>query len=73
MDKKKRIVIAEDHTIVRDGLRAMLASENDFEVVGEAGDGMEAIRCVNTTSPDLILLDLNMPRMNGLSTMKEVI
>lgn len=72
MSKKKRIVIAEDHTIVRDGLRAMLSSEPDFEVVGEAGDGMEAIRCVNSTSPDLILLDLNMPRMDGISAIKEI-
>ena len=72
MSKKKRIVIAEDHTIVRDGLRAMLSSEPDFEVVGEAGDGMEAIRCVNNTSPDLILLDLNMPRMDGISAIKEI-
>lgn len=72
MSKKKRIVIAEDHTIVRDGLRAMLSFGDDYEVVGEAGDGMEAIRCVKSTSPDLILLDLNMPRMDGLSAIKEI-
>jgi DNA-binding NarL/FixJ family response regulator len=72
MSKKKRIVIAEDHTIVRDGLRAMLSSGDEYDVVGEAGDGMEAIRCVKSTSPDLILLDLNMPRMDGLSAIKEI-
>lgn len=72
MSKKKRIVIAEDHTIVRDGLRAMLSSGAEYEVVGEAGDGMEAIRCVKSNNPDLILLDLNMPRMDGLSAIKEI-
>jgi len=44
MVEKKRIAIAEDHTIVRDGLRSLLSSEENFDVVGEAGDGMEAIR-----------------------------
>ena len=72
MTRKKRIVIAEDHTIVRDGLRALLSSGDEYDVVGEAGDGMEAIRCVKSTNPDLILLDLNMPRMDGLSAIKEI-
>lgn len=72
MDTKKRIVIAEDHTIVRDGLRSLLISEGDFNVVGEAEDGMEAIRCVKSSEPDLLLLDLNMPKMDGISTIKEV-
>jgi len=72
MVEKKRIAIAEDHTIVRDGLRSLLSSEENFDVVGEAGDGMEAIRCVNSTAPDLLLLDLNMPRMDGISVIKEI-
>jgi DNA-binding NarL/FixJ family response regulator len=72
MTQKKRIVIAEDHTIVRDGLRSLLTSEGEFEVVGEAEDGMEAIRCVKSTEPDLLLLDLNMPKMDGISAIKEV-
>lgn len=72
MTQKKRIVIAEDHTIVRDGLRSLLTSEGDFEVVGEAADGMEAIRCVKSTEPDLLLLDLNMPKMDGISAIKEI-
>ena len=72
MDKKKRIVIAEDHTIVRDGLRSLLTYEGNLDVVGEAEDGMEAIRCVKSTQPDLLLLDLNMPKMDGLSAIKEV-
>jgi DNA-binding NarL/FixJ family response regulator len=72
MDKKKRIVIAEDHTIVRDGLRSLLTYEGNLDVVGEAEDGMEAIRCVKSTQPDLLLLDLNMPKMDGLSAIKEI-
>jgi len=72
MGKKKRIVIAEDHTIIRQGLKALLASSHDFEVVGEAEDGLEAIRCVERIEPDLLLLDLNMPRMDGISVIKDI-
>jgi len=68
----KRIVIAEDHTILRDGLRSLLSSDEQYEVVGEAGDGLEAVRCIEQCSPDLILLDLSMPRMSGASVIKEV-
>jgi DNA-binding NarL/FixJ family response regulator len=72
MDLKKRIVIAEDHTIVRDGLRSLLTYEGNIDVVGEAEDGMEAIRCVKNKEPDLLLLDLNMPKMDGISAIKEI-
>jgi len=67
-----RIAIAEDHTILREGLRALLSSQPDFEVVGEAEDGRDAIRCVVTEKPDVILLDLSMPRMSGLEAIKEI-
>ena len=69
---KKRIVIAEDHTVVRDGLRSLFNLENDLEVVGEAGDGMEVLRCINQTNPDLVVLDLSMPKMDGISVIKEI-
>lgn len=69
---KKRIVIAEDHTLLREGLAAMLADENDLEVVAEAADGLEAVRCVEKHVPDLILLDLAMPKMNGISAIKDI-
>jgi len=69
---KKRLVIAEDHTVVRDGLRSLFNLENDLEVVGEAGDGMEVIRCINKTNPDLVVLDLSMPKMDGISVIKEI-
>jgi DNA-binding NarL/FixJ family response regulator len=72
MAEKKRIVIAEDHTILREGLRMLLASNPEFEVVGEAQDGLEAIRAVETQRPDLILMDLSMPRMNGMGAIQEI-
>jgi DNA-binding NarL/FixJ family response regulator len=72
MGQKIRIVIAEDHTIIREGLRALLSSNPNFEIVGEAKDGREAIRCVEKIKPDLILTDLSMPRMNGMEAIKEI-
>ena len=72
MGSKYRIVIAEDHTILREGLRSLLSSSPDFEVVGEAEDGREAIRCVEKLKPDLILTDLSMPRMNGMEAIREI-
>ena len=72
MDEKKRIVIVEDHTVIRQGLKALLNSSGDLEVVGEAGDGLNAIRCIVKDTPDLVLLDLSMPKMNGMSVIKEI-
>lgn len=72
MKEKNSIVIAEDHTILRDGLRSLFSSNDDLEVVGEAADGMEALRCINKMNPDLVLLDLNMPKMDGISVIKEI-
>ena len=68
----KKIVIAEDQTLVRQGLRSLLESEKRFNVVAEAGDGIEAIRCVEKHKPDLVLLDLAMPKMSGLSALKDI-
>ena len=72
MKRQYRIVIAEDHTILRDGLKALLSSAPDFEIVGEAEDGRDAIRCVERLIPDLVLMDLSMPRMNGMDAIREV-
>jgi two-component system, NarL family, response regulator NreC len=64
--KKIRILIADDHAIVRDGLRQLLNSQADMEVTGEAEDGREALKKVKTLRPDVILLDIAMPRLSGL-------
>jgi DNA-binding NarL/FixJ family response regulator len=72
MSEKNRIVIAEDHTILREGLKALLASDPSLEVVGEAGDGQEAIRSAEKLKPHLILMDLSMPRMNGMDAIREI-
>lgn len=71
-EKKYRVLIAEDHTLFRDGLKALLSNEPDFEVVGEAADGQEAISSVDQTKPDLVLLDLSMPRVDGMTAIKEI-
>jgi DNA-binding NarL/FixJ family response regulator len=72
MAERKRIVIAEDHTILREGLRMLLSSNPEFEVVAEAEDGLEAIRYTETLKPDLVLMDLSMPRMNGMGAIQEI-
>ena len=70
--KKTRIVIAEDQKILREGLRSLLAAKPNYEVIGEAEDGLETIRLVRDTTPDLVLLDLSMPRLDGLSAMRDI-
>ena len=72
MPKKNRIVIAEDHKILREGLSSLLTADGDMEVVGDAGDGMTAIRTIRNTLPDLVLLDLNMPKMDGIAVIREI-
>jgi DNA-binding NarL/FixJ family response regulator len=74
MDNRKpvRIVIADDHPIFRDGLRRLLEAESDLKVIGEACDGTEAVRMARQLKPDIMLLDLAMPRMPGLEALREM-
>lgn len=72
MEEKKQIVIAEDYTILREGLRALLSSASDLEVIGEAEDGRSAVRCVSDLEPDLVLMDLSMPKMSGIDAIREI-
>jgi DNA-binding NarL/FixJ family response regulator len=65
-----RIVIADDHPIVRDGLKKLLLLEDDLEVVGEASDGREVLEKVRDTDPDVLLLDLRMPNLDGLAALQ---
>ena len=67
-----RIVLVEDHRILREGLRAIFASEPDLALVGEATDGLEGIQHAKELKPDLLILDLSMPRMDGLAALKEI-
>jgi DNA-binding NarL/FixJ family response regulator len=70
--KNLKIVLAEDHTILREGLRALLSADPNFEIVGEACDGRDAVRCVEKLVPDLLLMDLSMPRMSGMEAIREI-
>lgn len=72
MKAKHRLLIAEDHTILREGLKSLLCANPDIEVVGEAEDGRQALRLANELSPNLILMDLSMPRMNGFEAIREI-
>jgi len=65
-----RLLIADDHHIVRDGLKKLLLLEEDFEVIGEAGDGREVLDKVHELDPDVLLLDLRMPNLDGLSALQ---
>jgi DNA-binding NarL/FixJ family response regulator len=69
---RTRLVIADDHTIVRRGLQALFDAEADFEVVGQAADGAEAIEIVLGTEADLAVLDISMPRRTGLAAAREI-
>ena len=67
-----KIVLADDHTLVRAGLKALLTLSQAFEVVGEAGDGVAAIELVEMLQPDLLVLDLSMPKMSGAECIREI-
>jgi DNA-binding NarL/FixJ family response regulator len=72
MARPGRILIIEDHTLLRAGLRALLTHGGEFEVVGEFDNGRDAIRAVGTLAPDLVLIDLSMPGMDGVEAITEI-
>ena len=72
MADKTRIILADDHAILRAGLRLLLNSQPDMEVVDEAADGLEAVEKSLKLRPDLLLLDLNMPKMDGLAVIEQL-
>ena len=70
--KKIRILIADDHGTMREGLKVLIGSQPDLEVVGEVADGREAIRLALELTPDVLVMDISMPGMNGLDATKKI-
>jgi DNA-binding NarL/FixJ family response regulator len=68
----RRVLIADDHALIRDGFKRMLAYEKDFEVIGEASDGREAVELCRRLGPDLVLMDVRMPEMDGLEATRAI-
>lgn len=67
-----KVVLADDHEIVRNGIKILLESEGEMQVVGEASDGREALEVCQETQPDILIVDINMPQMNGIETIRQL-
>jgi len=72
MEDRIRIMLVEDHQVVRQGLAALLSAADDVEVVGSVGDGLEAIEMFRTTQPDVTLIDLQLPKLGGVETIRRI-
>ena len=72
MNQTIRVVLADDHFFVRDGIKSLLESEKNIEVVGEATDGQEALEVVTTTNPDLLIVDIRMPHFTGIEVVEKL-
>jgi DNA-binding NarL/FixJ family response regulator len=70
---KIRVLLADDHTVVRQGLKALLTAENDIEVIAEAENGQQAVDLARKMAPDVVIMDLAMPIMNGLASTKQIL
>ena len=70
--KKIKVAIVDDHALIREGIKKLLELEESFEIVALAGDGYEALNVIKATRPDVILLDINMPNMNGIDCLKQI-
>ena len=73
MKKQMRILIADDHQIVRKGLKVLLSTEKDMQVVGEASDGRQAVQLCNRSKPQIVVLDFAMPELNGLEATRQIL
>ena len=69
---KIKILLADDHAVLREGMRSLLENDKDFEVVGEASDGEEAVEIVSKLKPDVVLMDIVMPKLNGVEATKRI-
>jgi DNA-binding NarL/FixJ family response regulator len=72
MEAPIHVLIVDDHAVVRKGLRALLMTEDDIQVVGEASNGIEALKQAGTLHPDVILMDLMMPQMDGIDATRQI-
>jgi two-component system response regulator NreC len=72
MSEKLRILLAEDHKTVREGIKLLVNAQNDMEVIGEAGDGEVAVRLAQELKPDIVVMDISMPELNGLRATKRI-
>ena len=67
-----KIMIADDHVLIREGIRQLLEFDGDIEIVAEANDGLECLALLNHILPDVLLLDINMPKANGIEVLKTI-
>ena len=72
MSNTIRVVLADDHVFVRDGIKSLLENEANIEVVGEATDGLEALKIVESEKPDLLILDIRMPNLTGIEVVEKL-
>lgn len=70
--KKIRVLLADDHAMVREGLKALLSSQDDVEVVGEVANGLQVLEAANGYAPDIVVMDISMPELNGVETTKKL-